>query len=114
MTAQAVYEKGVKAIIAQGRASVDDRDNCMYRGKDGCKCLAGHLIPDDMAVERRNVYALPGAKAWFGEHLTLVRNLQRAHDQASCQDPADFVAVFKKLTRAVALRHGLDPACTRA
>lgn len=85
----------------------------MYRGKGGCKCLAGHLIPDDMARERQNACALPGAGAWFGEHAMLVRDLQRAHDQASCQDPADFVAVFKELARAVARLHGLDPACTR-
>jgi len=38
----------VEAIGKQGRPSVGDKDRCLYRGPDGLKCAAGHVIPDSM------------------------------------------------------------------
>ena len=44
--AQELYDFVVAAIVKQGRPSVGDNDRCLYRGPDGLKCAAGHVIPD--------------------------------------------------------------------
>jgi hypothetical protein len=45
-TKQQIFDQVARAIIAQGKPSVDNTQ-CLYRAPDGCKCAAGHLIPDD-------------------------------------------------------------------
>lgn len=43
---QKAFETAALGLIAQGVPSVDDQNNCMYRGPNGTKCGVGFLIPD--------------------------------------------------------------------
>jgi hypothetical protein len=35
-----------KKLLEQGKRSIGEYGNCLYRGEDNCKCGVGHLIPD--------------------------------------------------------------------
>lgn len=48
MNLQAIFDKGVEGIFAQGGPSMDhDNEGCMYRGLNNAKCALGHSIPDE-------------------------------------------------------------------
>lgn len=46
-TYQETFNIVYNAILKQGCLSLDDKGYCLYRGPNGTKCAAGHLIPDD-------------------------------------------------------------------
>ena len=128
MTKQETFDKVVRALRAQGKKSIHapNLTSCAYRGYDGCKCAAGHLISDEdyreemesvavmaddqmlahVANDRRARVELVRAALRAGGHdLALARDLQGAHDQAA--DDA-FVADFIMRARSVAADHGLN------
>lgn len=81
---RATLETCIEAMEKQGCPSADDAGVCLYRGPDGIKCAAGHLIPDD---EYDPEYEHQGAsevsldgESFFGHDLHLVEALQNAHD----------------------------------
>lgn len=96
---QEVFDFVVEKLYRQGKQSLGSIENgekefCVYRAKDGCKCAVGHLIPYDMYtayMENIAVYTL--IKANFeikklqkiSEYLKkfnvdLLQVLQTAHD----------------------------------
>ena len=112
--AQELYDFIVEAIVKQGRPSVGDNDRCLYRGPDGLKCAAGHVIPDSMyspvAMENAGVYQLESQ----GElpkslipHVNLIGYLQDAHDAASSN--ADFLNTFLAGAKRTAYYSALKP-----
>lgn len=48
MTNQELFDKVVRAIVKQGRGSINSEGLCVYRGPDGLKCAVGHIIPDEL------------------------------------------------------------------
>lgn len=101
-TAQQVYDAVAKALLKQGKPSVDEQNHCQYRGPNGLKCAAGHLIPDRLynpTIENKQISVLllskadrkdwfsPELSAWFGEekHADLIYALQQAHDNATSE-----------------------------
>lgn len=93
MTEQEIFDTVARHLLTQGKKSIGVEGGCAYRGKEGCKCAAGCLIPDDLYDPRfENLAwgtgvaqaASPLAKfldlcATIG-HTDLVRNLQIMHD----------------------------------
>lgn len=54
-TKQEMFDHVAKQLLTQGKkAAVKDingRENYRYRTSDGCKCSAGHVIPDELYRE---------------------------------------------------------------
>lgn len=119
-TQQEVFDFVVKALVEQGRPAWDPKQRmCMYRTPDGCKCAAGHLIPDESykpSFERKSIDAvvLRGVVAAIGVEGHLLYRLQRAHDQAA--EEAARAVIPRWLQgwahnmRVVALTFNLSPA----
>lgn len=122
MTPQEIFDAAAIGVIKQGRASVSGPGGkCLYRGPDGTKCAAGHLIPDevydcrmddgetsftDVSMKFKNV--LPSYMST--EHgRELILSLQCAHDDASAlrYGPA-FIEEFIRGLERVSLRYGLS------
>ena len=80
-------ETCIEAMERQGRPSVDENGACQYRGPNGLRCAAGHLIPDDEYedwYEGSDAEEVAGvAESFFGHDLDLVEALQHAHDSAA-------------------------------
>lgn len=106
---QNIFDTVVAAVIAQGARSQDEIGWCMYRGPNGLKCAAGHLIPDDRYDPRMegNVIREVNNKFELGldANINLIQALQFAHDNAS---PDDFVNEFTNSARDVAQDFNLE------
>ena len=93
------FEYVLRRINEQGKPSMNDEDQCMYRGPDGLKCAAGHLIPDDEYDERMEgksaLFVLSGHK-----HLQLIMRMQNAHDVASIT-PDSFLEDFNRRMESI-------------
>jgi hypothetical protein len=130
MTNQVTFDTVVRAIFAQGRPSVIPAEGCAYRSNDGCRCAAGHLIPDTKYDPK-----FEGAACWVPAHASdaleanrvsrrvasvlmseghdpeFVKELQVAHDEAAAEhetDNAAFIGAFTFKARQIALNHGLS------
>lgn len=96
ITRQEAFDRVVRGLAAQGwERSVSERGTCLYRGPEGRKCAAGHLIPDDLydpametwAAARQEVRcALPTVSDGPG----FVRDMQVAHDHPEKTLKEDF------------------------
>lgn len=83
---QEVFDRVVNHLRSQGGPAVDWQEGCQYKTYDGKKCAAGCLIPDEL------YNAIIEGKSWreVAEYLNitsecdqiLIRELQKAHDQA--------------------------------
>lgn len=114
MTDQEIFDKSVSGVLAQGGPSVSNSGYyCMYRGPNGRKCAAGHLIDDEhYSPEFEGAYAdeiafpplLTGGVA--KDQLELIRELQKAHDRAATF--GDFITGFKNGATDVAERFNLN------
>jgi len=86
--AQELFNYIVEAIVKQGRPSVGDNDRCLYRGPDGLKCAAGHVIPDSMyseAMENQGIVGVAEANLLpvsLSTHIDLITRLQYLHDKS--------------------------------
>jgi hypothetical protein len=100
MKPQQSYDYIVRSLRQQGRKSADAQSGeCMYRGPDGLKCAAGHVIPEDKyearfegktVLEQEQLahfsefdspaYDLSMLILDEGHYLNLVRRLQIVHD----------------------------------
>ena len=111
--AQELYDFVVAAIVKQGRPSVGDNDRCLYRGPDGLKCAAGHVIPNSMyskEMESRNVARLSELNLIPNSllpHERLLKSLQGDHDQGSPLE--GFVDRFLSFSKQTALEFNLKP-----
>jgi hypothetical protein len=86
---QDAYDKVLKAIRKQKYIqSNDSKGVCAYRGPDGLRCAAGHLIPNSLyrkEIEGKNIGSLKGiytkiAKYFENVEGYLLTDLQMAHD----------------------------------
>lgn len=96
MLAQEIYDTVVKHLFAQGKPAyghivLHENDDgvmaCAYRMGE-LKCAVGCLIPDDAyrdSMERKSIQAIIaeedyGLPLYLGGNVTLLRQLQSAHD----------------------------------
>ncbi len=119
MTNQEAFDYVAKALIAQGKKSVNGR-SCVYRSPDGCKCAAGHLITDEeyrpefdtpTAIVATDIFSIISR---YGElenikesNVYFIRDLQLAHDNA---DEDSFILDFKRNMKSIAKRYNLNSA----
>jgi hypothetical protein len=105
MTPQEIFDRSVAGVMKQGRPSVRavpsnaDGYGCVYRGPNGLKCAAGHLIDDEHynAVWDDGNSASQNAAVWpaiaescglphthvsdrYSRMAVMIRDLQKAHD----------------------------------
>lgn len=99
MNKQEIFDKVATHLLTQGKQSrlnpEDTRGICAYRSKDGSKCAAGCLIPDDVydpRMEGNLITTLIGGvwlgdellnfdlPSFFGKHAGFIRSLQMTHD----------------------------------
>lgn len=125
---QETFDTVCKALIAQGKPAVAVNGYggraCRYRTEDGCKCAAGHLIPDDKYNPALEGYSLGDNRVAeaIGDHdRKLVGALQALHDDLAMhhffdgsvtrqRTDAEWLVAFKEAAQDYAERHGLDPA----
>lgn len=91
MTPQEIFDRVAAHLLNQGRRSVrtDEFYGCAYRGRDGLRCAAGALIPDDEynpdfegePVTRRRILLAIGVSPNDGDAVTLLARLQDMHDE---------------------------------
>jgi hypothetical protein len=112
--AQELYDYIVEAVVKQGRPSVGDNDRCLYRGPDGLKCAAGHVIPDSMyspfRMENQSVDTLRRdgkLSESLIPHARLIHYLQSAHDGSSNRE--DFLGAFLSDVKQTAIKFNLKP-----
>ncbi len=119
-TKQETFDKVVRALRKQGSKAMNSQRQCVYRTTDGCKCAAGHLIPDDRyepSMEGLGVcdFEKGGSDPTplelllkeLGYDLDLVADLQACHDMSSS---VSFLPEFTGKARSLALDNDLDPA----
>lgn len=92
-TKQETFDTVAKALLKQGKPSITlNGYGCLYRSSDGCKCAAGHLIPDDKYVyemdkdNNTSADVQPAVKKVLieqGYDPKFVRLLQKIHDYAA-------------------------------
>ena len=108
--AQELYDFIVEAIVKQGRPSIGYNARCLYRGPDGLKCAAGHVIPDSMyskKMENSDIFQmfetglLPRSLV---PHRDLIKRLQYLHDKQEpfAFDGRSFAAYFHDLANQIA------------
>jgi hypothetical protein len=107
VTEQEIFDVVYLGLADQGfRPSISFNENvegtkasCMYRGPDGLKCAAGHLIPDS-AYTSDLEYTSASALMYFIDNfdesaLNLIDTLQLAHDGAAdCEYGLEHVDTF--------------------
>lgn len=126
MTKQKIFNKVVRALAGQGfQRSISNTDGtCLYRGPNGLKCAAGHLISDKdynpdfeglACFHHPSLPDLPNAKASCADigramrrssgilprQAKFVYELQKAHDNGS------YPEAMKMELHVVAKKHGL-------
>lgn len=118
-SSQQIFDEVVTALRKQGRPSVNEAGGCLYRGPDGLKCAAGHLIPDDAyspGMEGESVWqpevlgALRRAGVAGDLNQHLVSRLQSAHDNAvgdALNGVATWLAAFETEAASIAADHRL-------
>lgn len=92
MTLQDIFDTVAERLYAQGEASMEHADKCLYHSPCGARCAVGWLIPDthyDPAIEgvevsgNRVVAVLKQSGIPTDEStLDLLRELQDAHDNS--------------------------------
>lgn len=114
-TVQETFDTVVTAVVKQGKPSmIKDDDNlpaCQYRGPDGLKCAAGHLIPDgeySFKMEGSSVSSTITANVLTknGHNIEIVKELQRCHDDNA--ESVNFVSDFLKDCRELAAWYALE------
>lgn len=116
MDKQQIFDEVAYGIIQQGAPSVNASGSCRYRGPNGRKCAAGHLIPDDRykdSMEGCRVHAVPYLGGQFaGPLLDFIAELQNAHDANSAHGE-HFIHNWSLDMMQIAVKHELDSYCLR-
>lgn len=117
-TKQRIFDYVVMKLAEQGKRSIGGIEgNCKYRGKNGLKCAAGHMIPDHLynptmddgnGLRIKTLLGEDGGLNYLEPYADLLNDLQRVHD--GCNNPQDFRFYLKY----IAEKHGLKKAmaCT--
>ena len=121
MTLQEIFDKAVGGVIAQGGPSAVMTDyfgiKCLYRGPNGRRCAAGHVLTDEEGMLAADASDLGGMLSELigGDliHATrIIHRLQCAHDEAAnvgskvCPD-ALFLERFIERANIIAHEQGL-------
>jgi hypothetical protein len=82
---QEIFNLVYTKLAAQGCPSVDDKGTCRYRGPNGTKCAAGHLISNENYSPEFEGFRVDNVDVWTAinlpdKHFDLVYALQSAHD----------------------------------
>ena len=110
MTKQETFDTVVEKLRAQGKKSHNGL-YCVYRGPNGDRCAAGHLIPDHVYCREMEGLSvmdvvpdikvdMPALISGLGYDLQLVSDLQVVHDSYS-------VCHWEEEWKRVANDHGL-------
>ncbi|QBQ74785.1 hypothetical protein BcepSauron_405 [Burkholderia phage BcepSauron] len=114
---QILFDHLALAILEQGRPStitkMDGGWGCMYRGDNGCKCVVGHAIPDDLydrSLEGNRIDAIllteyqnPAFSEWQAQlqpHRQMLSSMQFEHD-ALASFGADSVTFRREWVKAM-------------
>lgn len=114
MTAQEIFNRIAEHLRTQGRPSLSEENDCLYRGPNGLRCAIGAIIPDykyRRSFEDRtiNTLILRHFPRWK-KHEDLLSDLQELHDKADIRTVAGLFHK-RKLTsglRVIARRHSLE------
>jgi hypothetical protein len=115
MTKQEIFDTVAIHLIKQGKKSVGDDGNCLYRGPEGLKCAVGCLIPDEVyrpEMESRSVISLFknfSELKFLQPFEALLRNIQNAHDESSGKGQIWTITVLQRL-RKIAEKYNLSTA----
>jgi len=88
-TTEEVFEYIKHHLLTQMKRCVDDKGDCLYRNKQGLKCAAGCLIADDEyipEIENKSWYSLVVEKFAPEDHMELIQEMQRIHDDTPVSD----------------------------
>lgn len=121
MTRQEALDINWDWFVVQGKpegVGVDPEEGgllCMYRGKDGCRCAAGTLIPDDdydSRMEGNGFCEDFVARYDLGdlfplETITFVGKMQTIHDSYQADKHGDFTDYMRKEITELAIEHNL-------
>jgi len=82
--AQTVFNKVARHLLTQKKRS-KNRDNCLYHSKNGLKCAAGCLIPDEQYDAIKDKEGKPWRylvrhRLVSSSHMNLIELLQHVHD----------------------------------
>lgn len=115
-TTQQVFDYAVEKVKQQGQPSII-AGKCRYRGNNGVKCAAGHLMGDDEykeCFEGCEWSALNDNRDVPDVHLNLICSLQNAHDSIGCciggRGKRPFREEWAEETRKVAELYNLNAA----
>jgi len=125
--AQELFDYITSKVLEQGRPSILETNDeegearvvCVYRGENGAKCAAGHVIPDAWYREEQEGRAVDGVldgeprlEASLGPCLSLLLDLQEAHDNAyrGARLYSTFTAEFIRRATRVAEAYNLNHA----
>lgn len=103
-TAQGIVDHVSAAIVEQGAPSQKASGMCMYRGPNGRKCAAGHLIPDELYHEGLESIGWRTMDEEFYKacglqhHSSMIWELQRCHDVAASSEQSNdyFIELFQE------------------
>lgn len=111
MNRQEIFDRSCAGIVAQGGPSVSKNGKCLYRGPNGRKCAAGHLIPDETYSKKMEGNSSFGVEIpGIEEYTTFVRELQIRHDRAAetTSSDAEFLKIWVPDTAKFARSLGLN------
>lgn len=118
ITPQSAFDRVAKHLFEQGRRSVKNSIQCLYRGPDKTKCAIGVLIPDDVYDPLMEgdgadsmIYSYIGFQNLLSEDKTthewakFLLDLQRIHDN---RDNWINTLTMRNSLLNTAKSHGLD------
>lgn len=88
-TLQEIFDIVAKHLLTQGKKSVNHSGICYYRGKNGAKCAAGALIPDDQYDPKfeQSTWQELVRKEWVENKFAhQIQILQTIHDDADYEE----------------------------
>lgn len=121
ITMQETFDFVVGKIREQGCASMGDNKSCLYRGPNGTKCAAGHVIPDDkydpimenctvakneFTGMNEGVKLIRKVLLETGHDLQILRGLQFCHDESSRFE--NFLERFEREAKSLAETYELQ------
>lgn len=107
-TLQGIFNIVSTHLLKQNARSTDCEGTCMYRGKDGTKCAAGCLIPNDQ-YKKQYEYCTWSTLQREGlvpsKFSDEIQELQRIHDYGS-------ISGWPAQLKEFAKHHNLEFNCT--
>ena len=116
MSKQEIFNKVMTHLFTQGKPAKTRKGDCRYRTKNGLKCAAGVLIPDEMyrtTMEEKCIYDVCKYYSDVHRHLGeenigLIASLQDLHDGLYGNDVWWTTNNMRKAAREIAEMFGLD------